>query len=167
MRDNFDTCLQTVLRYEGGKVDDPRDPGGRTAFGITQNTYNAWRAAKKMPAQDVFNITQGEVAMIYRQNYWDKINGDNLPDGVDIAVFDFAVNSGVSRAAKYLQSTVGVTQDGVIGPATILATKTYVANKVTDKRMGFLKGLSTWSVFGRGWANRVNDVYAKIRDLCS
>ncbi len=141
MRDNFDTCLQTVLRYEGGKVDDPRDPGGRTAFGITQTTYNGWRAAKKLPAQDVFNITQGEVAMIYRQNYWDKINGDNLPDGVDIAVFDFAVNSGVSRAAKYLQSTVGVTQDGVIGPATILAVKTYVANKVTDKRMGFLKGL--------------------------
>ena len=110
MRDNFETCLQTVLRYEGGKVDDPRDPGGRTAFGITQNTYNGWRAAKKLPAQDVFNITQGEVAMIYRQNYWDKINGDNLPDGVDIAVFDFAVNSGVSRAAKYLQSTVGVTR---------------------------------------------------------
>ena len=62
---------------------------------------------------------------------------------------------------------LGVTQDGVIGPATILAVKTYVANAVTDKRMGFLKGLPTWSVFGRGWANRVNDVYAKIRDLCS
>ena len=167
MKDNFDKCLQAVLRYEGGKVDDPRDPGGRTAFGITQNTYNGWRSAKNLPTQDVFNITQAEVAAIYKQNYWDKVRGDDLPDGVDIAVFDFAVNSGVSRAAKYLQSTVGVTQDGVIGPATILACKTYVANQVTDKRLGFLKGLPTWGTFGRGWANRVNDVYAKIRDLCS
>lgn len=164
MKNNFDKCLQTVLRYEGGKVDDPRDPGGRTAYGITQNTYNAWRGK---PGKDVWTITQDEVAAIYKQNYWDKISGDDLPDGVDIATFDFAVNSGVSRAAKYLQSTVGVTQDGVIGPKTVLACKTYVANQLTDKRLGFLKGLPTWSTFGRGWANRVNDIYAVVRDLCS
>lgn len=164
MKDNFPTCLKTVLRYEGGKVDDPRDPGGRTAYGITQRTYDAWRGK---PGKDVWTITQDEVAAIYKQNYWDKISGDDLPDGVDMATFDFAVNSGVSRAAKYLQSTVGVTQDGVIGPKTVLACKTYVANQLTDKRLGFLKGLPTWSTFGRGWANRVNDVYAVVRDLCS
>lgn len=167
MKENYAACLQAVLRYEGGKVDDPRDPGGRTAFGITQGTYNGWRAAKGLPLQDVFKITQDEVGAIYRQNYWDAIRGDDLPDGVDMAVFDFAVNSGVSRAAKYLQAAVNVTQDGVIGPKTILATKTYVANKVTDSRLNFLKGLPTWGAFGRGWANRINDVYAKVRDLCS
>lgn len=164
MKDNFDKCLQTVLRYEGGKVDDPRDPGGRTAYGITQRTYDAWRGKS---GKDVWTITQDEVAAIYKQNYWDKISGDDLPDGVDIATFDFAVNSGVSRAAKYLQSTVGVTQDGVIGPKTVLACKTYVANQLTDKRLGFLKGLPTWGTFGRGWSNRINDVYAAVRDLCS
>jgi lysozyme family protein len=167
MKENYPACLQAVLRYEGGKVDDPRDPGGRTAFGVTQNTYNAWRSRKGLPMQDVFKISQDEVAAIYKQDYWDKIRGDDLPDGLDLATFDFAVNSGVSRAAKYLQSIVGVTQDGVIGPATILACKTYLANKLTDKRLGFLKGLPTWAAFGRGWANRVNDVYAKVRDLCS
>ena len=82
-------------------------------------------------------------------------------------MFDFAVNSGVSRASKYLQSMVGVTQDGVIGPNTILAAKSYLGNKLTDKRLGFLKGLPTWGTFGRGWSNRINDVYAIVRDLCS
>mgnify|MGYP003345721812 FL=1 len=72
-----------------------------------------------------------------------------------------------SRAAKYLQSIVGVSQDGDIGPKTILAAKSYLANKLTDKRLGFLKGLPTWATFGRGWANRINDVYAKVRDFCS
>jgi lysozyme family protein len=160
MKENYDAALKATLRYEGGKVDDPRDPGGRTAYGITQNTYNAWRYKQGLDRKDVFTISQDDVAAIYKQNYWDAIN-------VDIATFDFAVNSGVSRAAKYLQSIVGVTQDGQIGPKTILACKTYVANQLTDKRLGFLKGLPTWGTFGRGWANRVNDVYSVVRDLCS
>ena len=167
MKENYDACLKATLRYEGGKVDNPKDPGGRTAFGVTQNTYNAWRSKHGLSHKDVFQIADSEVAAIYRQEYWDKIKGDDLPDGVDFAVFDFAVNSGVSRAAKYLQSIVGVPQDGMIGPKTILAAKFYLGNKVTDKRLGFLKGLPTWGTFGRGWANRINDVYSVVRDLCS
>jgi lysozyme family protein len=85
-----------------------------------------------------------------------------LPDGVDFAVFDFAVNSGVSRAAKYLQAVVGVTQDGQIGPATIQATKTYVAMAVTNKRLAFMQSLSIWSTFGKGWSARIADVKAQI-----
>jgi lysozyme family protein len=167
MKENYDAALKATLRYEGGKVDDPRDPGGRTAYGVTQNTYNAWRAKHGLNQKDVFQIADSEVAAIYKQEYWDKIRGDDLPDGVDFAVFDFAVNSGVSRAAKYLQSMVGVTQDGVIGPKTIAAAKTYLGNRLTDMRLGFLKGLPTWNTFGRGWSNRINDVYAVVRDLCS
>lgn len=167
MKENYDAALAAVLRYEGGKVDHPADPGGRTAYGVTQRTYDAWRVKHGKDRQDVFKIANSEVAAIYRTEYWDRIRGDDLPDGVDIAVFDFAVNSGVSRAAKYLQSIVGVPQDGVIGPKTILAVKSYVANKLTDRRLGFLKGLPTWGTFGRGWSNRINDVYAKIRDFCS
>jgi lysozyme family protein len=164
MKENYPACLKATLRYEGGKVDDPRDPGGRTAFGITQNTYNAWRGKSD---KDVFNITQDEVAAIYKTQYWDKIRGDDLPDGLDFAVFDFAVNSGVGRASKYLQSMVGVTQDGVIGPKTVAAAKAYLGVRLTDMRLGFLKGLPTWDTFGRGWANRINDVYSVVRDLCS
>ena len=167
MKDNYDAALKATLRYEGGKVDDPRDPGGRTAFGVTQNTYNAWRTKHGLSQKDVFQIADSEVAAIYRQEYWDKIRGDDLPDGLDFAVFDFAVNSGVSRASKYLQSMVGVTQDGVIGPKTVAAAKAYLGVRLTDMRLGFLKGLPTWGTFGRGWANRINDVYSVVRDLCS
>ncbi|NBY21315.1 MAG: hypothetical protein EBQ73_00210, partial [Gammaproteobacteria bacterium] len=100
MKENFPQALKQVLKYEGGKVDDPRDPGGRTAFGVTQDTYNAWRKKQGLPNADVFTISQADVAAIYRQEYWDSIRGDDLPAGVDFAVFDFAVNSGVSRAAN-------------------------------------------------------------------
>jgi lysozyme family protein len=107
-------------------------------------------------------IADSEVAAIYKNLYWDRVSGDNLPDGVDFAVFDFAVNSGVSRAAKYLQAVVGVTQDGQIGPATIQATKTYVAMAVTNKRLAFMQSLSIWSTFGKGWSARIADVKAQI-----
>ena len=165
MKENYAQALKQVLKYEGGKVDDPRDPGGRTAFGITQDTYNAWRKKQNLPTIDVYNISQTEVAAIYRQEYWDRISGDLLPSGVDFAVFDFAVNSGVSRAAKTLQSVVGVTQDGVIGPATIQAAKTYVAMSVTNKRLAFMQSLSIWSTFGKGWSARIADVKAQILSL--
>ena len=165
MKENYAQALKQVLKYEGGKVDDPRDPGGRTAFGVTQNTYNAWRKKQNLPIVDVFTISQNEVAAIYRQEYWDRIRGDDLPAGVDFAVFDFAVNSGVSKAAKTLQSVVGVTQDGVIGPATIQAAKNYVAMAVTNKRLSFMQSLSIWSTFGRGWSARITDVKNQILAL--
>ena len=166
MKENYPQALKQVLKYEGGKVDDPRDPGGRTAFGITQDTYNAWRKKQNLPTVDVFTISQADVAAIYRQEYWDRISGDLLPSGVDFAVFDYAVNSGVSRAAKTLQSVVGVTQDGIIGPATIQATKTYVAMSITNRRLAFMQSLSIWSTFGKGWSARIADVKNQIIALC-
>ena len=162
MKENYAQALKQVLKYEGGKVDDPRDPGGRTAYGITQDTYDAWRKKQNLPTVDVFTISQADVAAIYRQEYWDRIRGDDLPAGVDFAVFDYAVNSGVSRAAKTLQAVVGVTQDGQIGPQTIQAAKTYVAMAVTNKRLAFMQSLSIWSTFGKGWAARIADVKAQI-----
>jgi len=165
MKENYAQALKQVLKYEGGKVDDPRDPGGRTAYGITQDTYDAWRKKQGLPNADVFTISQTEVASIYKYEYWDAICGDDLPSGVDFAVFDYAVNSGVSKAAKTLQSVVGVTQDGQIGPQTIQAAKDYVAMAVTNKRLAFMQSLSIWSVFGKGWAARIEDVKNQILSL--
>jgi lysozyme family protein len=165
MKENYAQALKQVLKYEGGKVDDPRDPGGRTAYGVTQATYDAWRKKQNMPTVDVFTISQADVAAIYRQEYWDRISGDDLPAGVDFAVFDYAVNSGVSRAAKALQGVVGTAQDGQIGPATIAATKAYVAMAVTNQRLAFMKSLSIWSTFGKGWAARIADVKTQIKSL--
>lgn len=165
MRENYDFCLKQVLKYEGGYSNHPADPGGATMKGVTQATYDAWRAKKGLPKRSVKLLADDELAAIYRQEYWDKVRGDDLPAGVDLAVFDFAVNSGVSRAAKYLQAIVGVTQDGVIGPATIAATKAHVANAVTNKRLSFMQSLSTWPTFGKGWRARIDDIRKQIARL--
>jgi len=162
MKENYPQALKQVLKYEGGYVDHPKDPGGPTNKGVTQAVYDSWRKTQNLPTQSVRNINDSEVAAIYKNLYWDRISGDLLPSGVDFAVFDFAVNSGVSRAAKTLQSIVGVTQDGQIGPATIQSTKTYVAMSVTNKRLAFMQSLSIWSTFGKGWSARIADVKAQI-----
>jgi len=162
MKENYPQALKQVLKYEGGYVDHPKDPGGPTNKGVTQAVYDSWRKTQNLSTQSVRNINDSEVAAIYKNLYWDRISGDLLPSGVDFAVFDFAVNSGVSRAAKTLQAVVGVTQDGQIGPATIQATKTYVAMAVTNKRLAFMQSLSIWSTFGKGWSARIADVKAQI-----
>jgi len=166
MKDNFRFCLDQVLKYEGGRVDDPRDPGGRTAYGVTQRVYDAWRVKHGQPKVDVFNIARSEIEAIYRQEYWDKVRGDDLPAGVDLAVFDYAVNSGVSRAVKHLQAVVGVREDGEIGPATLQAVRAYVGLALCDRRLSFLKGLGTWATFGKGWGSRVADVRKRVAEVC-
>ncbi len=166
MKENYAQALKQVLKYEGGYVDHPKDPGGPTNKGVTQAVYDSWRKSKDLPTQSVRNINDSEVAAIYKNLYWDRISGDYLPSGVDFAVFDYAVNSGVSRAARTLQSVIGVTQDGVIGPETIEAAKTYVAMSVTNKRLAFMQSLSIWSTFGKGWSARIADVKAQIVALC-
>jgi lysozyme family protein len=165
MKENYPQALKQVLKYEGGYVDHPQDPGGPTNKGITQAVYDSWRKSQNLPTQTVRNIADSEVAAIYKNLYWDRVSGDNLPSGVDFAVFDYAVNSGVSRAAKTLQAVVGVTQDGQIGPQTIQAAKTYVAMSITNRRLAFMQSLSIWSTFGKGWSARIADVKNQILAL--
>ena len=165
MKENYPQALKQVLKYEGGYVDHPQDPGGPTNKGVTQAVYDDWRKSQNLSTQSVRNISDSEVAAIYKNLYWDRISGDNLPSGVDFAVFDYAVNSGVSKAAKTLQGVVGVTQDGQIGPQTIQATKTYVAMTVTNKRLAFMQSLSIWPTFGKGWSARIADVKNQILAL--
>ena len=165
MKENYAQALKQVLKYEGGYVDHPKDPGGPTNKGVTQAVYDDWRKSQNLPAQSVRSISDSEVAAIYKDLYWDRISGDLLPSGVDFAVFDYAVNSGVSRAAKTLQGVVGVAQDGQIGPQTIQATKTYIAMTVTNKRLAFMQSLSIWSTFGKGWSARIADVKNQILAL--
>lgn len=161
MKSNFKKSLSLVLAHEGGFVNHPKDPGGATNKGITIATYRA-HVKKNGTVNDLKNITDAQVEKVYREEYWNKIKGDQLPSGVDYAVFDFAVNSGPARAAQYLQSVVGVKQDKIIGPATIAAVnKMQPAKVIADlcaKRLAFLKALSTWPTFGKGWGRRVDGV---------
>ncbi len=158
----FDACLPIILKHEGGYVDHPADPGGATNLGITHITLAAHRG-KPVTKQDVRNLTKAEAAEIYRASYWNAVRADALPPGLDLAVFDFAVNSGPGRAAKTLQRVLGVPQDGVIGPQTLAAIGrapgvATIIMDLCDARMMFLRGLPTFGTFGKGWTRRVNEI---------
>jgi lysozyme family protein len=161
MRSNWDKAFRQVIVYEGGYVNHPKDPGGPTNLGITQATLSRY-LGRNATIKDVRALTRAAVQPIYKRFFWDVLRCDDLPGGVDLAVYDFGVNSGTSRAARYLQSVVGVTQDGQIGPATIAACNKYSAEEIVKrlvaKRRGFLMGLKTWRTFGKGWNRRLVSV---------
>lgn len=169
MNNNFEHCLDLVLKHEGGYIDHPRDPGGKTNRGVTQAVYDAYRKTRGRGAQSVKFITDDEVKAIYKFQYWDRVQADLLPAGLDYAVFDFAVNSGAGRASKYLQAVLGVAQDGVIGAKTLAAVQSpYNAiNALCDRRMSFLRNLKTFLTFGKGWTRRVQDVRAHALEMAS
>lgn len=168
MKENFDKALQLVLVHEGGFVNHPKDPGGATMKGVTLQTFRRYYGADKT-VNDLRNITVEQLAHIYRTGYWDKCKGDELPSGVDYAVFDVAVNSGPGRAAKFLQAAIGVAQDGSIGPGTVAKVAAQdpaaVINGICDHRLAFLKSLPTFSTFGKGWTSRVGGVRQKALEM--
>lgn len=165
---NFARALSLVLKHEGGWSDHPADPGGATMKGVTLANFRRYVKPNATKA-DLKAITDEQIATVYRRFYWDTVAGAELPDGVDYAVFDFAVNSGPSRAAKYLQAVVGVTQDGKIGPATVKAARQMaqasIIHKLCDNRLAFLKRLPTWPTFGKGWERRVKEVRSDALSL--
>jgi len=160
MESNFQKALKLVLVHEGGFVDHPRDPGGATNKGVTIETFRRYVKPNGTVA-DLKKITDAQIATVYRNQYWNKCNCDKLPAGLDYAVFDFAVNSGPTRSAKYLQAVLGVAEDGVIGSGTLGAIKDAKSaiRGLCTKRMAFLRSLKTWGTFGKGWERRVTSVY--------
>ena len=125
-RSRFDICLDEVLRQEGGYVDHPADPGGATNMGITHKTLARWRKVSpwwKLPKAEIRDLKRAEARDIYRRLYWLPLHAEEMPAGLDLAMFDFAVNSGPSRATKALQAVVGVKADGVYGPLSRAAVK--------------------------------------------
>lgn len=162
MRENLETALKHVLVHEGGFVNHPKDPGGATNRGVTQRVYDAYRDRQGQSRRSVRAITAEEVADIYKRQYWDAIRGDDLPSGLDYAVFDYAVNSGPRRAAQDLQRELGVAVDGVIGNVTLAGVAKAdvydLIDRLCARRMRFLKGLKHWRTFGKGWTRRVTDV---------
>jgi len=159
---NFDEALKRVLVHEGGYANHPQDPGGATMKGVTQRVYDGWRRRQGKALRSVRQIDDDEIKAIYRAQYWDTICADALPSGVDYCTFDAAVNSGPSQAAKWLQRTVGVPDDGGVGPLTIGACKTQdpatIIDGSCDRRMAMLRKLPTFRTFGAGWTKRVADV---------
>lgn len=158
---SYDAALACVLAHEGGYTNHPDDPGGPTNFGITISDYRKY-VKPDASAADVRAMTLDQAKAIYRAKYWDALSCDALPAGLDYAVFDYGVNSGISRSAKVLQRMLDIADDGVIGPATLAAVKNRGApaliEAICDERLRFLRSLRTWPVFGKGWGRRVADV---------
>ena len=175
MKENFDKALELLLKHEGGYVNHPSDPGGITNLGVTKRVYEEW-VGYSVSEYTMQNLTPEDVEPIYEKNYWDKLKCDDMPDGLDLMLFDFGVNAGPGRAAKFLQKLLGVTQDGGIGPQTLGALQSAIGeDKVTQTRemikkyqsmrQEYYEGLSTFDTFGRGWTRRVNEVTEKSMDM--
>lgn len=167
MKHNFPAALEAILKHEGGFVDHPKDPGGATNKGITIGTLRRLGIDVDGDGDsdivDLKSLRHEHVARVYKLFYWDAVKADLLPSGVDYTVADFAVNSGPSRAAKHLQTALGVQADGDIGPKTLAAAEKANAvtliNTIKQTRLRFLQGLKTWGTFGKGWLRRVNEVH--------
>jgi len=168
MKQNFQPALTALLKHEGGFVNHPRDPGGITNLGVTKRVWEAF-VGHEVDEQTMRSLTPEMVAPLYKQRYWNAVKADDLPAGVDLCVFDCAVNSGAGRAIRFLQQAVGVKDDGLLGPATLAAVKSkstqQTIEKFTDIRQKFLESLFTFGDFGKGWTRRVAEVEDESKRL--
>lgn len=172
MQNNFSAALAALLGpdREGGFSDDPQDPGGATNHGITQRVWEE-HVGHQVPVSDIQALSIDDVAPIYAKEYWARIRGDDLPAGVDYALFDFAVNSGVHEASKKLQEVIGTGADGVIGDNTLYVLfqkhSVEVIPALQAARLALLQGLENWEHDGAGWTRRVEEVGAEALALVS
>ncbi|MRN43478.1 MULTISPECIES: glycosyl hydrolase 108 family protein [unclassified Brucella] len=145
----FQACHAVTARWEGTWSDHPADPGGKTMYGITEKVWLAWNKAKGIAKpKPVRQITRAEAEEIYYHDYWLAARCNTLAPGVDMFTYDSSVNSGVSRARKWLLASIGGSDIETI-------------KKMSAARTSFLRALASFAVFGKGWANRITDVEAQ------
>lgn len=146
----FDKMVDRVLSHEGGYVNNPKDPGGETHWGIAKRSY---------PNVNIKTLTRAGAIAIYKRDFWDRIKGDQLPPAFVFQGFDAAVNHGIGNAVRWMQDAACVAADGQIGPVTLAAIK--AANpadlvlRFNAIRLVFYTNLSTFQTFGKGWVRRV------------
>lgn len=169
MKENWDFAYTKLIGHEGGFTDDPRDPGnslpdgrpGCTNLGVTQKAWEEYRG-KQVTHDEMRALTPLAVKPFYKSLYWDKIKADDLPHGVDYAVFDTCVNSGPKRSVILLQEAVNANPDGSIGPMTLSAVRSHnselLIKDYTQRRLSFMMALPTWATYGKGWERRVKEV---------
>lgn len=168
--DGFPAALSFVLRWEGGLVDDPDDPGGRTNCGVTQKVYEAWRGAAGLTARDVAQIDAQEVAAIYQSSYWLRARCDALRPRTDLVHFDTSCNMGVNRAVRMLQAAAGCDVDGVFGALTEGAIGKCEPHALSERYCGareaYYRRLVTMrpklAKYLRGWLNRLNALRREV-----
>lgn len=147
---NFDLAFDRLMGHEGGYVNDPNDPGGETKWGVSKRSY---------PSLNIKDLTKDDAKAIYRRDFWDRIHGDKLHDGVAYQLADFAYHSGIETALRNYQRSLGVADDGNWGPVSQRAAteraETDQIMALNAERLDFMTRLSTWSNYGKGWARRI------------
>jgi lysozyme family protein len=147
---SFDDFMSRVLGNEGGYVCSASDPGGETKWGISKRSY---------PSANIRDLTKEQAIELYRRDFWLKPRINELPEQIAYQVLDAAINSGSRQAIEWLQKSLEIPDDGVIGPQTLeaarAANQTKVAITFLANRLDFLTALPTWVAFGRGWARRI------------
>ena len=165
---NWDSAFKMMLASEGGYVNHPSDPGGMTNLGVTKRVWEEW-VGRESNEKEMRSLTPEMVEPLYKRKFWDACKCDELPSGIDYLVFDFAVNAGVGRSAKILQTAVGVTPDGGIGPMTLAAVNAIpeaeLIEKFSQAKEDFYRSLNTFETFGKGWLNRVAAVKVKATSM--
>jgi len=146
--DWFEKCHAVTAKWEGGWSNHAADPGGKTMYGVTEAVYHAWLREQGKQPRPVRNIPMAEALAIYKSNYWYAAKCNSLAAGVNLAVYDAAVNSGVSIGRKWLTASIG-------------GTDVETVKRICKARLSFGQGLKTWKVFGKGWRNRIVDIEAK------
>ena len=168
MKKNFEHSLDMLLEHEGGFVNHPKDPGGMTNLGVTRATYEQYMG-RGVTEAEIRALTAADVAPLYKSEYWDKARCDDLPSGLDWAVFDWGVNAGMSRPVKALQRIVGVKPDGGVGPKTLQAIGNFepkvLIEKLYDARQKFYESLTTYATFGKGWKRRNEETFEQATKL--
>jgi lysozyme family protein len=159
---SFDAAIARVFAHEGGYSNHPSDPGRPTKFGITLATYRQYVKANAT-AEDLRAMTVTQAKAIYRARYWDALRCDELPAGVDYAVFDYGVNSGIARSGKVLRRLLALSDTSSAVTADVMraaqkADARALIAALCDERLAFLQSLKTWPVFGAGWGRRVAEV---------
>ena len=146
----FDDAFEALMAHEGDYVNDPRDPGGETKYGISKRAY---------PAVDIRGLTLEGAKAIYRHDYWRPVGCEAVPEAVRFDLFDMAVHSGIRAAIYTLQRAVGAGEDGVLGPVSLAAIQglapAVLAARFNGARLAMMTELSTWPSFGKGWARRI------------
>ena len=149
---NFDRAFEIIIGHEGGYVNDPRDPGGETKYGISKRAY---------PAEDIQNLTLDRAKFLYKRDYWDAVDAESIPGAARLIVFDCSVNCGVTTAKKILQRAVGVKDDGIIGAKTRAAISTTpdIEQRFAGCWLQYYTDLKGFDTYGKGWVRRVaNDL---------
>ena len=168
---NFNKSINLMLGLEGGKTNEGTDRGGRTNYGITQFTYNAWNKKHKLPKRDVFTITPDIAKQIYKEEFWNLIKGDQLPKNVANAILSMALTDGPQDSIKFVQKMLGINPvSGVMGPITM--TKIWEKSKkgdadfaraILNKQIDRYQKDEQAATYGKGWTNRVE----KVKDTIS